>query len=324
MPVMGEAAAVAARAAHRLAAIDPLLPDAASRPAGCGAMFVAAGPAGGGQPAAVAACEHWEGEPGSISLTWGAARRFWLVPAVAGPDVGSALDVLIRQWREHLADTPATDGDDTTAGIAWPSRDVEGIRVLMRHGMAPRSVVAARRTRFDSAGQAPASARTDGVVVRRAGPDDLDTVTSLGIALIRYDDYFGSVIERPETEHCLRRDLADLLAAPEPWVWLAERDGVAVGLLAGLRPEASAWIAPTTRLAPVAYLEQGFVLPTERGIGIGAALTAAFHAELDSAGVAVALLHYSQVNPLSVPFWSQQGYRPLWTTWEARPARTLR
>jgi hypothetical protein len=25
-----------------------------------------------------------------------------------------------------------------------------------------------------------------------------------------------------------------------------------------------------------------------------------------------------------VPFWGHQGYRPLWTTWEARPARMLR
>lgn len=315
---------VSARAAHRLAAIDPLLPEAADLPPGCGAMFVAADAAGSDQPAAIATCEHWEGEPGSIGLTWGAARRFWLIPAIAGPDVATALDVLIQQWREHLADTPDSDGDDTAAGIVWPSRDTEGVRVLLRHGLAPLSVVAARATRFECTEQETAVARPGGVVLRRAGPADIDAVTRLGIALIRYDDYFGSVIERPETEDCLRRDSAELLAAPEPWAWLAERDGVAIGVLAGLRPEASAWIAPTTRLAPVAYLEQGFVLPTERGRGIGAMLTAAFHAELDSAGVAVSLLHYSQVNPLSVPFWSQQGYRPLWTTWEARPARTLR
>jgi len=37
----------------------------------------------------------------------------------------------------------------------------------------------------------------------------------------------------------------------------------------------------------------------------------------------VTLLHYAQVNPLSAPFWSQQGYRPLWTVWETAPARAL-
>jgi hypothetical protein len=40
--------------------------------------------------------------------------------------------------------------------------------------------------------------------------------------------------------------------------------------------------------------------------------------------VAVTLLHYAVPNPLSVPFWSARGYRPLWTVWEARPAGTLR
>jgi hypothetical protein len=36
------------------------------------------------------------------------------------------------------------------------------------------------------------------------------------------------------------------------------------------------------------------------------------------------LLHYAQVNPVSAPFWSRMGYRPLWTIWEARPAAALR
>lgn len=48
------------------------------------------------------------------------------------------------------------------------------------------------------------------------------------------------------------------------------------------------------------------------------------HHEIEAAGVAVTLLHYAQINPLSAPFWSQQGYRPLWTAYEARPARIFR
>jgi hypothetical protein len=35
------------------------------------------------------------------------------------------------------------------------------------------------------------------------------------------------------------------------------------------------------------------------------------------------LLHYELLNPRSGPFWSQQGYRPLWTALEARPASRL-
>jgi len=323
MSVIGEgvAAEVSARADRRLAAIDPLLPEITDLPAGCGATFVAWDAE---QPAAIAACDHWEGAPGSIGLAWGAARRFRLIPRVAGPNVAAALDELINQWRDHLADVSAADGDDTAAGVNWPSRDAEGIRVLLRHGMAPRGVAAARLTGRAGADREAPSPPPPGVVIRKAGPADIDAVASLAIALVRYDEKFGNVIERAETEALLRDDSAELLATPDRWVWLAERDGVAVGFLAALRPAASTWIAPLTRLAPVAYLQQGFVLPTERGAGAGSLLTAAFHAELSSAGVAVTLLHHSQVNPLSTPFWSQQGYRPLWTTWEARPARTLR
>jgi GNAT superfamily N-acetyltransferase len=79
-----------------------------------------------------------------------------------------------------------------------------------------------------------------------------------------------------------------------------------------------------TRLAPVAYTVLGYVSPRERSAGVGAALTACLHAEVDPAGVAATLLHYEQLNPYAAPFWSRQGYRPLWTIWEARPARSLR
>jgi hypothetical protein len=48
------------------------------------------------------------------------------------------------------------------------------------------------------------------------------------------------------------------------------------------------------------------------------------HPVLDARGVDTALLHYAQLNPLSAPFWSRMGYRPLWTGWEVRPAASLR
>ena len=48
------------------------------------------------------------------------------------------------------------------------------------------------------------------------------------------------------------------------------------------------------------------------------------HAVLDARGVDTTLLHYAQLNPLSAPFWSRMGYRPLWTGWEVRSAASLR
>ncbi len=153
---------------------------------------------------------------------------------------------------------------------------------------------------------------------------DADVVARLAIEVIRFDSRFGAVNERPDTLAALRREAAGLLAGPEPWTWLAERDGAPVALLAAQRPAAAHWIAPMVRQAPAAYLMLMFVHPAERGSGIGGRLAAEFHREADAAGVAVTLLHYEQLNPLSVPFWSRHGYRPLWTTWQATPASAIR
>ena len=108
------------------------------------------------------------------------------------------------------------------------------------------------------------------------------------------------------------------------WTWLAERHGRAIGLLVAQPPPEAGWIAGMTSRSPAAYLQTMFIQPEDRGTGVGAALVRALHARLDAGGVSVTLLHHSQVNPLSGPFWNRMGYRPLWTSWEARPARALR
>ena len=137
---------------------------------------------------------------------------------------------------------------------------------------------------------------------------------------IRFDAHFGTVIERPWSAEALRREAEPLLAGPDAWTWLAEHDGEPRPLDAE-PPEAASWIAPMAGPDPVAYLELMYVQPGERGQGMAPALVELLHREADAAGVAVTLLHYEQVNPLSGPFWNRQGYRPLRTSWEARPAR---
>ena len=100
--------------------------------------------------------------------------------------------------------------------------------------------------------------------------------------------------------------------------------GIDPGLLVTQPPVEAGWIAGMTAPSPAAYLQTMFVVPEERDTGVGAVLVRTLHARLDSTGVAVTLLHHSQVNPLSGPFWNRMGYRPLWTSWEARPVRALR
>jgi GNAT superfamily N-acetyltransferase len=319
---------VFAHAERRLLRTDPLLPWPRPEAPHCGA------PLGSGHEgaAAVGRCEHWAAEPESLDLSWGAARRFHLSATIAGPDVAAGLGQLLAQWRDHLAMVRGADEDDTAAIVIWPSRDADGVLTLLRHGFDPLEVLAVRTAPRRRAAQpltpeplTPDPGGRDGSLrVRRARLPDADVVARLAIEVIRFDSRFGAVNERPDTLAALRREAAGLLAGPEPWTWLAERDGEPVALLAAQRPEAAQWIAPMVRLAPAAYLMLMFVHPAERGSGIGGRLVAEFHREADAAGVAVTLLHYEQLNPLSVPFWSRQGYRPLWTTWQATPASAIR
>jgi GNAT superfamily N-acetyltransferase len=330
---------VATRVARRWRAIDPLLPAPGfthgSAPGAesphCGAELLVA--EADALASAAARCEHWAGLPGSLDLSWGAARRFQLTALVADEDAGVAggLDRLLSMWRDHLADVPEAGEDGTAAIVNWPSRDADGVAALLRHGFAPLEVLAARTTPR----RAPARPRSvipnerplrlhGQARIRRAGPAETETVARLGLEIIRWDARFGTVNERPDTLDALRLEVAGLLAGPDPWTWLAERDGRAVGMLSAQRPPAAGWITPMTGPVPAAYLMLMFVEPGERGAGVGTALVDEFHREVGDAGVAVTLLHYELLNPLSAPFWNRHGYRPLWTTWQAVPARAIR
>ena len=311
-------------AAGRWRRIDPLLPDPKPPPdAGCGAELAV--PAANGRIAAVGWCRHHELRPEAAELAWGAATQFWLTAQVAGdpaePGIGAGLDELLVCWRAHLAAESATAEEDSQAAIMWPSRDIGGVRALLRHGLQPLTVIAAR-----SAGRAVPDATPvpGGLRIRPACPGDVAAVTALTLEVIRFDQHFGSVLLHPHAERVERQSAERILSLPEPWAWLAERDGRPVGLLVAEPPDRAGWIAPATRQAPVAYLATLSVLPDERGSGVGTALVTDLHRVLDAAGVAVTLLHHGQLNPLSAPFWSQMGYRPLWTSWEIRPARALR
>jgi GNAT superfamily N-acetyltransferase len=279
-----------------------------------------------GRPAAVGWCRHRFFEADAAELAWGAAAaQFWLTPYVAGvaaePGIGTALHELLAGWSAHLAAEQGTDDEDSQAAIRWPSRDVGGVRALLQHGLQPLTVIAARPAGRALAATGPAP---DDLRIRRAGPDDVAAVTALTLDVVRFDQHFGSVLLRPHAEWAHQREAEQTLAMPQPWTWLAERDGQAIGLVVAQPPDQAGWIAPSTSQRPVAYLSTMSVQPGERGTGVGTALVAELHRELDAAGVAVTLLHHALLNPLSSPFWSRMGYRPLWTTFEVRPARALR
>jgi len=301
---------------RRWQGFDRMLPGRADLPEGCAAPLVAAGT--NGRPAGLGICRHEHVPADTLNQTWGAAGRFSLSLRLREPDTSAALDDLLGQWHDHLAGLPEAGAQDTAAMISWPSRDVSGVNALLRHGMQAMTVIAVR-----PAGQAADGGQRD-LVIREAGPADLDTVAEFEMGVIRYDAQFGSAILRPATEALVRAETQAALARRPAWAWLAERDGQPVGLVHVQPPELSGWIAGMTRPGVTAYLQTMFVRPGERGGGVGAALVRHAHRVLDARGVQATLLHYAQVNPLSAPFWSRMGYRPLWTGWEVRPAASLR
>jgi GNAT superfamily N-acetyltransferase len=299
--------------------LDPMLPAPGDLPAGCSVPLMTTG--GNGRPAGVAVCRHQYVPAHALEQVWGTATRLVLTPRLREPDAHAALDDLLGQWHDHLAGLPEADNEDAAAMIEWPSRDISGVNALLKHGMQAITVMAVR-----SAGRAiladvgpPAD-----VVIREAGPDDLDAVTELEMGVIRFDAHFGAAILRTATETLVREATRKALARRQAWVWVAERSGRPVGLVHVLPPDESAWIAGMTGPGSTAYLQSMFVGPDERGGGLGAALVKRAHDELDARGISITLLHYAQMNPLSGPFWSRMGYRPLWTGWESRPAVAVR
>ena len=311
---------------RRWQGMDRLLPGQADLPEGCAAPLVADG--ANGRPAGLGVCRHQFVPADTLNQTWGTADRFSLTLRLRGPDTSAALDELLGQWRDHLAGLPEAAVADTAAMITWPARDVSGVNALLRRGMQALTVVAVRAAETAVSG-GPAGApdgkvTSAGLVIREAGPPDLDAVTEFEMGVIRFDAQFGAAIIRPATEALVRAETQAALTARPAWAWLAERDGRPVGLVHVQPPQHSSWIAGMTAPGVTVYLQTMFVRPGERGSGVGAALVRYVHGVLDARGIQTTLLHYALMNPLSAPFWNRMGYRPLWTGWEVRPASSMR
>jgi GNAT superfamily N-acetyltransferase len=242
-------------------------------------------------------------DPNARSVHWGPLTTYTLRARVAGDNPADSLGHLLDRWISTLDTEPGSG-----LVVSWPSRDNAPVAALVRRGFAPRSVLAVRVSSASAGGQPSAG-------VRRAVADDLDAMCRLYLELIAYEAQFGWVPVLSSTPAAARAELEEKLARDDGWCWLAEPDGEVVGMLAVHRPDHAGWIAPAVEASPVAYVGSMYARPGSRGRGIGAALAGHAHAEVAAAGVETVLVHYAAPNPLSVPFWSRQGYRPLVTAW---------
>lgn len=255
--------------------------------------------------------------PDSSQSIWRALTEHRLEVQLAGPDPAAGLDALLTRWDEHLS-TIARPGDpECAAVVSRPSRDTAGVTEMLRHGFAPVGVIAVRPAQRMAA-SGPTT--TPGVCIRHATPDDLDTAMRLMLELQRYDAQFGKVTVRPGIEELVGKGLLRQLERPESQVWIAELYGKALGMVVLQMPDETAWIQHRVAASRIGYLSSLAVAEAARSAGVGTALAAHAHQVFDEAGADVVLLHTAVPNPRSTPFWYAQGYRPLWTGWQRRPA----
>lgn len=245
-------------------------------------------------------------EPGSPDLLWSAAEVWQLLPAAGTTD----MHALLSAWRERMA--AETPGADSACMVNWPSHDATAIRAFLDHGFAPISILTTRT--------APPPAPADGVLVRRARPEDFDAVLALALAAFDY-----TALVRPETEELVTPQLRRQFDG-DGLIWVAERDG-AVAAVAEC-----AWVdaepgTPAAELLPPGrwgYVNNVVTAPGARGEGLGQALMSFVHNEFHREGATGTYLYYNPPNPFASVFWPRQGYRPLWTIWEVRPASAIR
>ncbi|HEY0448593.1 GNAT family N-acetyltransferase [Actinophytocola sp.] len=294
----------------RFEQVDPLLPAAAAPPDGD--VLTAALP-DGERVAGVLVRNRFEA--GTAPTLW-SAREVWELHPLLGATGGAGMDALLRELRRVLE--RGTHGTDSACLVTWPSRDTEASKPLLAHGFAPLSSLAVRRD-----GAVPHA--TADPTIRLASVRDLDVALDLELAELAYSALVGAAVDRPDARTVKRAALTRHLDQGDP-VWLAERDGVPVGLAHCRILDVGPGTVTATRLPAGrwGYVNCVSVRPEERGTGVGTRLMAVAHGELARLGAAGTFLYYNPPNPLASVFWPRQGYRPLWTIWEVRPAGALR
>lgn len=248
---------------------------------------------------------------------WRTLQEYRLSVRLAGSQANELLGDLLVRWDEYLAGVAAPGDWDTAAVVVRPSRDTIGSAELLRQGFAPVRVLAVRPADRLAA---PGPSTEPGVRIRPAEAADRDTAIWLHTELLNYDAEFGGVTVRAGATEILAAEVDAQIGRGNPTLWIAELYGRPLGLLQIQLPPESDWVSSYVRADRVGYLSTLSVAEQARSSGVGSALAAHAHQLFDEAGAEAVLLHHALANPRSTPFWCSQGYRPLWTYWQRRPA----
>jgi GNAT superfamily N-acetyltransferase len=288
------------------AEIDPMLPSAVRPPEGD--VITAALPDGTRVAGIIVTTSL---APDSMSSLWSALQVWELHPMIGG----AGMPQLLTQWQTMMS--RRSPGPDSSCLVTWPSRDIRATRAFLSHGLVPLSTLAVRT--------GPVVPSPGTLTVRRARAADLDVMLGLAMAELEYSASVGSTTLRPGSRQIKQAALTRHLTQGDP-VFLAERDGIAVALAECWFSDSTAGSWSETRLphGRWGYINSLSVAPDARGTGVGREMMSVVHRELARGGAEGTFLYFNPPNPLSSVFWARQGYRPLWTIWEVRPATALR
>lgn len=162
---------------------------------------------------------------------------------------------------------------------------------------------------------------SDGVSIRIATPDDLDTVQRL----VDEEPAFHAAppmfqpLRQTETAAAVRAEIAGQLSADDHAFVLARRSGRDVGVLSIAPGRGSPLYVPDGAV----YISSTAVLADERGHGIGAGLVdAAFRWAIERDHRA-ACLHFATANVVSTSFWTGIGFVPVMAHFRRRLDRRV-
>ncbi|QIM16265.1 GNAT family N-acetyltransferase [Leucobacter insecticola] len=277
-----------------------------------------------GLPSRVALCAD------APEALWGALQRDQLELRWDGDT--TALNTLLDRWVERVeGDLGPEDEWETAMELVVPARDSAAAIPLLAHGFAVVGAIGirvGRRGTDPSAAEARLKAR--GYTLRQASLADVSILAELDVELLAHDSQHGSVTIRPGAAAILADGIRERLEQDPEWTWLLERQGEVAGYLSiefdreRHRAECSAAaggeIQGGAGAAPVGYIQAMYLREEVRGAGIGESVVEFGHGRLEAAGVERVLLGYAAINPRSGPFWCRMGYRPLWNSWQRRPA----
>jgi GNAT superfamily N-acetyltransferase len=170
----------------------------------------------------------------------------------------------------------------------------------------------------------------DGVSVAFGGVDDLAALRPLWLGLHRIhqesdpelaphvDDETSWTKRRALYQHCLE--------SPEAFLLLVRRDGDLVGyVLVAVEPDGDVLWSDTWQVGErVAELETIYVVPEERGRGLGGLLLDTVDAELDARGIHDLAIGAVPGNTAALRLYERRGFLPSWTIMTRFAARTRR